>query len=1039
MKKINLLLWLMLLCSSGAYAKNIIFNSSFELGDSGYVCEKYLRTKTNPTLIYTAPRVDTKTFTNGKQSLLLPNSFAETFDLQSREFKIVPGKAYTFSIDMKSSVDNYPVTISFVTVRKYRRRTVKQQKQFIVGKEWKRYVFKFTAYNKKELVHYYLRLDNGKMLSKNNPDKQEPLAADLWLDSLRLIQGNAKAYAPSRNVEIAVVPKRRTVLKGAKIMNEEINILLNNSTTKRVKAKLNFNVIDGYSSKQLAKSTKSIVIPAGKTIETMIPVRLEKYGSYRLKADLADSIPFRTLSANIALIGKVGKLPDNYNYDFSVGVDGNLGWRRYAMKSGKVNTFKPGYRAVGYSPMKGMEYTSLMGCRIIRAHNLRGAFDWSTVEPQEGKFDFQHTDLLVNTALRNNIKIVPCIGTMEFMPRKWGGGKVAALPKWLQEKSKKSSYAPMLRKYRQKFIYLPPVELWKRYIRVLAERYKGKITNWEIMNEPNLFIIPEDYLIYLKAAYSVLKNVDKSNKIVGFCATGDLGGSVNSFLGKAFSLGGLKYTNAVAFHPYHARTLASAKPADKMISDVKALFRRYSKKEIALWNTELYFLKDNDDSGYYAAEYLAHRFLTDLGEGVKQSISVQKNIMLRPVQNYYQSLASSYVQFPDSNFVVYNTMARLFMGAKPAGKTKLAYDSICYIYEKNGEYLAAFWHYGNINGLKMALNINSSEGTLYDLLGNKVAMNDQLEFSRKPYYLSWKGKDKNSFINKLKNIKITGDILLKLGGFRVLMTDQGWQAALGIENLSADTVAGEVSLSARGLEFPKASKFVLAGGTSQAITIPVKITGNLPDKVTAELSCNGKSFTLTTDKCFPSPILYTVKKSNGKFLKLKNELMPGTAKHKAAFALRYDEKYMYIDVKVEDQTPSGKANNRSPWQQDCVELMIDTKPLSNMIKNPEAHYRQLPRFFILPYTKRKVDIWRRGLKKLQVKSEIKITKEGYTATLKIPFEKMGISLPVEGKCIGFEILVDNANGASADAVQLRWNSTGKAHKNRGQFGLVYFK
>ncbi len=1027
-------------CLSAAFAENLIFNSGFELGDCGFVCEKYLRPETNPALDYVAPRVDRSTFTGGAQSLLLPNGHAESFDLQSREFKLTPGQWYTFSVDLKSSVDTYPLALSLVAVREFRRRTVKQQHQFVVGKEWKRYSFSFKAYPKESLTYYYVRLDNGTILATDATGPMTaPVAADLWLDSMQLVPGKATRYARETTPEIAVVPIRKVVVKAGPRVETTVAVRVHNPSAKRLQAPLVLNISDRYSGAEVATVQKTVEIPAGETVETTVPVRLENYGSYHLEASLEGEGAFRALPNNLAVIGPVDKQVGSPSESFFVALNGGLGRRIWAHKSGNVNTFMPGYRAVGHSPAESMELMSQMGCRLLRSHSSP-AFHWSVIEPEEGKFDFAAADRQVEAATRQGIHIVPCLGDMEFMTRTWGGGKQAALPAWLQAKSPKSSYAPMLRKYRQTFIYLPPLELWERYIRVLAERYKGRITHWEIMNEPNLFIMPEDYLTYLKAAYEVLKQVDASNKVIGFCATGDLGGAVNSFLGKAFSLGGLDYADIVAFHPYHARTLASPKPADKMIAEAKALLAKFGRPDMPLWNTELYFLKDEDDSNYYAAEYLAHRFLTDLGEGVGQSISLQKTVMMAPAERYYQSLASENLQFPDSNFVVYNTMARLFMGAKPAAKLRWPADSICYVFEKEGTYLAAFWHYGSTSGLKLGLDLDSSNAELYDLFGNPVALGKQpLNLGAAPQYLVWKGSGLDDFVEKLKKAKITGDMLLKLGASRLLMTPQGWQASLGLHNLSGEAASGQMTLTAPGLTFQESPKFAVDGGAAQAVSVPVKVTGNFPNQIAVDLAQQGKHYQLTST-CFPRPMVYTVGRTAGKPEELRGEHFAGTAKHKARFSARYADNFLYLETMVEDPTPSGKAGGRHPWQQDCVELMIDTQPASHLAdKFPEAHHPQLVRLFVMPYAEQQMNVWRRGLKDLYVKNEVEILEGGYRVSLKIPFDRLGLNGPIQGQSLGFEILVDNVDGASADAVQLRWNSHGNAHKDRGEFGLLYFE
>jgi hypothetical protein len=1028
---------LMGLCLSAVFADNPIFNSGFELGDCGFVCEKYLRPETNPALEYAAPRVDRSTFTGGRQSLLLPNGYAESFDLQSREFQLTPGQWYTFSVDMKSTIDKYPVALSLVTVREFRRRTVKQQRQVVVGKDWKRYSFTFKAYPKESLKFYYVRMDNGTLLTKTKVKAAEPPAADLWLDNLQLIAGRSSRYVPDATPEIAVVPERKVLVKTGRTVKATVAVRVYNPSAEELRAPLVLAVSDRYSGAEVATVRKTVAIPAGKVKETVLSVRLKNYGSYHLEASLEGTNTVTALPNNLAVIAPLGKQPKSLDENYAVALNGNLGWRRWPFKTGNVNTFMPGYHAVGHSPDEGMELMSQMGCRMLRTFS---AFPWSVVEPEEGKFDFRASDRLVEAACRHGIQIVPCLGTMEFMTRTWGGGKKAALPAWLQAKSPKSSYAPMLRKYRQKFIYLPPLELWQCYIRVLAERYKGRITHWEIMNEPNLFIMPEDYVTYLKAAHEVLKQVDAENKIVGFCATGDLGGAVNSFLGKAFSLGGLDYADIVAFHPYHARTLSSPKPADTMIAEAKALLAKFGKPDMPLWNTELFFLKEGDDSNYYSAEFLAHRFLTDLGEGVGQSASLQKVVMLAPAERYYQSLASENLQFPDSNFVIYNAMARLFTGAKPVAKLRWAVNSICYVFENNGRYLAAFWHYGNTPGLKLSLDFEASNVELHDLFGNPIAWGEQaLSLGAAPQYLVWKGRGPEDFVEKLKNAKITGDMLLKLGASRLLQTPQGWQAAVGLHNLAGESANGKMTLTAPGLKFLEAPKFTVGGGSSQAVVVPVTVAGNIPGQIAIDLALQGKHYQLSST-CFPRPMVYSVGKTSGKLEELRGVHFAGTAKHKARFSARYDDKFLYLEARVEDRTPSGKAGARKPWQQDCVELMIDTQPESHLAdKFPEAHHSQLVRLFVMPYAEHQLNLWRRGLTDLSVKNQVEIFEGGYRVKLRMPLSQLGLSGPLRGKCVGFEILVDNVEGASVDAVQLRWNSLGKAHKDRSEFGLLCFE
>ena len=151
------------------------------------------------------------------------------------------------------------------------------------------------------------------------------------------------------------------------------------------------------------------------------------------------------------------------------------------------------------------------------------------------------------------------------------------LPEWSTAKSESKAVVPF--------------ESWSKYIKVCVERYKGKITHWEIMNEPNLIISAEQYIPYLKVAYETIKSVDPSAKVVGFCSTGDMGGGIIKFLRKCFELGGLNYCDIVSFHSYSAALdWSSPVSAEKMITEIKSLMKEYNADTKELWHTELFIL-----------------------------------------------------------------------------------------------------------------------------------------------------------------------------------------------------------------------------------------------------------------------------------------------------------------------------------------------------------------------------------------------------------------------------------------------------------------
>jgi uncharacterized protein YbaA (DUF1428 family) len=314
-----------------------------------------------------------------------------------------------------------------------------------------------------------------------------------------------------------------------------------------------------------------------------------------------------------------------------------------------------------------------------------------------------------------------------------------SLPEWLKEKSEVREKFPIKGKYTKGRVYLPPLDLWERYVRKTIAYCADRVTHYEIMNEPNLiFSDPNDYLTYAKAAGGILKEYGK--KRVGPCTTGDLGGQATTFLGQFIAGKGLEFVDIVSFHPYDAKELSSPMPADKQIQEFKALVEGAGKKPTPLWNTELYFMDskskttmERDSKPYHPAR----RILIDLGEGVRQSINqtLQSlwNTEFHPGQmEYPQSII-----LPSTVYVSLNALARTFEGAVPVAKFRWPEECICYVYKRDGKFLAAYWNYGEASNTAARLKMKMRDSAqLFDLCGNRLDFDGvSLPLGQAPCYL----------------------------------------------------------------------------------------------------------------------------------------------------------------------------------------------------------------------------------------------------------------------------------------------------------------
>jgi len=189
MKTFRLILALLLPVLMGSVpalraADNLIFNGSFELGQAGFECNKYLHLKTNPTMVYEGPLIDSTTAASGTNSLKIPNHYNEGIDLFARGVSLKPSTAYTVSISMKSTVSSLPVTVSFCG----NDNTFNGIDTFTVGTTWQRYSFTFTT-NATEVIGHvpWLQCDFDETAPSN----------DLWIDDFQINEGAAQPYQTS--------------------------------------------------------------------------------------------------------------------------------------------------------------------------------------------------------------------------------------------------------------------------------------------------------------------------------------------------------------------------------------------------------------------------------------------------------------------------------------------------------------------------------------------------------------------------------------------------------------------------------------------------------------------------------------------------------------------------------------------------------------------------------------------------------------------------------------------------------------------------
>ena len=221
-----------------------------------------------------------------------------------------------------------------------------------------------------------------------------------------------------------------------------------------------------------------------------------------------------------------------------------------------------------------------LGFGAVRAFDV---FTFSGIAPEKGKFDFTRADRMVKAAKDCGLAIMPILGEFQWPAYR----PDPPIPPYAQEKVTLTVIGG-----RQIRLTWPTQEAWKGYVRALTARYKGEITHWEVMNEPNLLMSAGEYVPYLQSAYAAAKEGNPDCRVVGVCATSDFAGKPGSFTDSVFKQGGAKCFDILSVHLYHPnppeRTLEIG--SDKLLEQWRKSLKETYGADLPVWHTERSFI-----------------------------------------------------------------------------------------------------------------------------------------------------------------------------------------------------------------------------------------------------------------------------------------------------------------------------------------------------------------------------------------------------------------------------------------------------------------
>lgn len=191
---------------------------------------------------------------------------------------------------------------------------------------------------------------------------------------------------------------------------------------------------------------------------------------------------------------------------------------------------------------------------------------WPQLEPQRGRWDFSRLDRLVSEAEQRGVRPLLVL---------------AHSPAWASARPEEvSAYRPGVAAEPAR------IEDWKTYVRTVALRYKGRISEYEIWNEPSdksHYTGTVEKLVELSCeAYRTLKSIDPAIRVVSPASAGS--GRHVQYLDSFLRNGGASCIDVVAHHFYVYRFGPEAMVP--LIREVRAVMKRNGVSALPLWNTE---------------------------------------------------------------------------------------------------------------------------------------------------------------------------------------------------------------------------------------------------------------------------------------------------------------------------------------------------------------------------------------------------------------------------------------------------------------------
>jgi hypothetical protein len=168
------------------------------------------------------------------------------------------------------------------------------------------------------------------------------------------------------------------------------------------------------------------------------------------------------------------------------------------------------------------------------------------------------------------------------------------------------------------------LKAWENYVRAIVTRYKDYVDEWEIWNEPNYEIQPEQFARFSVLTAKAIKSVQPGATVIGLA----LGSQVNfkyadQVFGEIQNLDGIKYIDQVVHHRH-----ITVPEEDEPEAELERVMDKYSSRIVIRQGeagcpsqkSEMFAMKGQDWNELQQAKHILRRLMLDLARGKETSI-----------------------------------------------------------------------------------------------------------------------------------------------------------------------------------------------------------------------------------------------------------------------------------------------------------------------------------------------------------------------------------------------------------------------------------